>query len=484
MAYRITKPHNRRGKDHGPSHPSILIALIVALLAAACSAGDTSTSETDGGGLANEGGGLATEENDRDSGDSDSPASTAEEGSTDDVIRIGLLSTLEGPFTSLGEDAYRGAKLAMLEYGGQLEGTAPRDAVTGVTVAGHPVEILYESSDGNPDIAVEATRRLVQQEEADVVVGPASGDEGLAIKDYAKDNPDRTFVNGSSAATETTLTEPAENFFRFNGDGVQWIAGLGTYAAEELGYRRVATVAEDYSYPYAQVGGFQLQLCRAGGDVVEKAWVPIGTSDYASIIQRIPSDVDAVFVALAGTDIVNFVQQYDDFTGGEVPLIAASSSIDQSTLQELGERMVGVPAAAPAVGDLDTAAWQEFAAAYKENFPDGLPAPSTFALTYYTNMKAALMGLEEVGADLSDSHSAYRDALAGLEVESPTGMVTLDDNRNGIVPNFVFEVVERDGTFANETKVSLEDINQTLGTDEQEYRELAPYTRDFTCPSA
>ena len=68
-----------------------------------------------------------------------------------------------------------------------------------------------------------------------ILVGPLSGDEGLAVKDYAKTQPDVTFINGTSAAQDTTLRDPAPNFFRFSTDGAQWMAGLGDYAFNEQG---------------------------------------------------------------------------------------------------------------------------------------------------------------------------------------------------------------------------------------------------------
>ena len=60
-----------------------------------------------------------------------------------------------------------------------------------------------------------------------------AGDEGLAVKDYAKTQPTVTFLNGASAAQDTTFRDPAPNFFRFGTDGAQWIAGLGTYAFKD-----------------------------------------------------------------------------------------------------------------------------------------------------------------------------------------------------------------------------------------------------------
>jgi branched-chain amino acid transport system substrate-binding protein len=202
-------------------------------------------------------------------------------------ISIGLISTLDGPFAVLGEAANRGAKLALLEYGGTLDGTGPRDGVSGAEVAGKPITLVIDSSDATPDKAVEAARRLVEQKKVNAVVGPLSGDEGLAIKDYAKQHNDVTFVNGTSRAQNATLRDPAPNFFRYTTDGTQWMAGLGKYAKDTLGYQKVVTLGDDYSVPYDQVAGFMKAFCAAGGTVPKKIWAPVGTKDYASFISQI-----------------------------------------------------------------------------------------------------------------------------------------------------------------------------------------------------
>ena len=40
------------------------------------------------------------------------------------------------------------------------------------------------------------------------MVGPLSGGEGIAVKDYAKTQPNVTFINGGSGAQATTLVNP------------------------------------------------------------------------------------------------------------------------------------------------------------------------------------------------------------------------------------------------------------------------------------
>jgi branched-chain amino acid transport system substrate-binding protein len=389
----------------------------------------------------------------------------------DNTIKIGLLATFEGAFTVLGEDSARGAQVAIDEF----------DSMAG----GKTIEVIRGSSDASPDSAVRAARKLVEQDGVQILVGPLSGDEGIAIKDYAKTQPNVTFINGSSAAQDTTFRDPAENFFRFSTDGAQWMAGLGTYAHDTKGYQTVATVAEDYSFPYTQVFGFMAEFCNAGGTVPSKSWVPIGNKDFSSVIAAIPDDVDAIYVALGGADAVNFLNQYQD-SGGEAPLIGGSITVDQTVLTSEGrlrDVLVGTPSAGPIADTNDTAEWMAFVDAYKTT-EGAFPSPSLFAHAYYIGMKAALLGLNEVNGDLSDGGVAYRAALSGLSFDTPTGKVSLDANRNAIADIYLTEVtVGPDGNLVNQLIQVTPQVNQTLGIDAATFEGFGAVSRDNpSCP--
>lgn len=387
----------------------------------------------------------------------------------DDTIKMGALATLEGAFTVLGEDGMRGVRLALEEV----------DYMAG----GKKIELVTGSSDASPDSAVRAARKLVEQDNVQILVGPLSGSEGLAVKDYAKTQPEVTFLNGSSAAQDTTLREPAENFFRFSTDGAQWMAGLGEYVYNEKGYRKVAVLAEDYSFPYTQVFGFLEPFCRLGGEapIDARFWVPIGNKDYSSVIAALPDDVDAIYVALGGADAINFLTQYEQ-AGGDLPLIGGSITVDQSVLGSKGRTrdfVIGTPSAGPISDTWDDPRWNEFVQAYKEQFPDGFPSPSLFAHAYYINTKAALLALEEVDGDLSDGGEAYREALSNLEFETPTGMVKLDDRRNAIANIYLTEVIEGpEGGLVNKTIEVTPEVSQTFGLPYEEFLEYGQVGRE------
>jgi branched-chain amino acid transport system substrate-binding protein len=385
----------------------------------------------------------------------------------DDTIKMGGLATLEGAFTVLGEDSMRGLKMALQEVN--------------YTVAGKKIELQTGSSDASPESAVKAARKLVEQGGVQILIGPLSGSEGIAVKDYAKTQPNVTFINGSSAAQDTTLFNPAPNFFRFSTDGVQWMAGLGEYVYNEKHYKKVAVVAEDYSFPYSQVEGFMLPFCKLGGHVPAKFWVPIGNKDFSSVISALPDDVDAIYVALGGADAINFLTQYQQ-SGGTAPIIGGSITVDQTVLSSKGsirKAVIGTAAAGPTADAWDDPRWQAFTAEYKKDFPDGFPAPSLFAHAYYINTKAAILALQQVNGDLSDGGVKFRDALSKLSFDTPTGPVKLDHNRNAIADIFVTEVVEGpNGALMNKVIKIAKGVNQTLGEPEADFLKIGPATRD------
>ena len=376
-------------------------------------------------------------------------------------IKIGLLATLEGPFAAGGADGMRGAELAVKQRGG--------------VVAGRKIEIIKASSDAKPDVAVNATRKLVEQDKVEIMVGPLSGGEGIAVKDYSKTQPQVTFINGGSGAQATTLVNTSPNFFRFNTEGAQWMVGLGK-AAMDKGYKRTMIIAEDYAFPYSQVQGFMSEYCRLGGKVPVKAWVPLGGKDYSSVIATIPKDVDALLVILGGADAVNFLTQYEN-SGGDKPMMGGSITVSQDVLNYKGKRrdsLVGTISAGPLADTFDGADWKAFVADYQRNYPvsaGGYPSPSLFALVYYVNMKAALDGLAAVNGDLSGGQAKYRDALQKMVLKTPTGDVRLDSNRQAIGTTFVTEVV-KDSRGNLSTKVSrkVDNVDQTLGIKAEDFK--------------
>jgi branched-chain amino acid transport system substrate-binding protein len=273
-------------------------------------------------------------------------------------------------------------------------------------------------------------------------------------------------VNGSSAAQDTTLKVQSPNFFRFGTDGAQWMAGLGAYAYNTLGWRKVVTIADDYDFPYTQNAGFVAEFCSLGGEVVQRLWPALGEEDYSSFIAQIPDEgVDGFYLSVTGTGTLAFVKQYEQLKGNLAEkVVAGSVAVDPNVLAEIGDRMIGVVSAGPVSGDSQDPAFLAYLESMKATWPE-LLAGSLFDVLYYDAMEAVAQGLEAVGGDLSDGGAAFREALAGLALDLPNGHVMLDANRNAIADNFLFQVVEDangDGVADQATLQTVSQVDQTF----------------------
>jgi branched-chain amino acid transport system substrate-binding protein len=390
-------------------------------------------------------------------------ALTAGAAQAQDKIKIGVLATLEGALTTLGEDAIRGMEIAMKQAGAKA--------------GGKTIEVITFPTNASPDSAIRGARKLVEQDKVDILVGPVSGSEGIAIRDYSKTQPQVTFLNGSSGALETTYVTPSPNFYRFNLDGSQWLSGLGSYIYNEKKWRKIATVAEDYSFPYTQLFGFVPEYCALGGQITEKFWVPLGTKDFASVIAKLPDDVDAIYLGLGGGDAVNFFNQYAQ-AGGKAKLIGGSILVDQTVLSSKGAAKriaVGIPSAGPQADVWDNAKWNEWVKLYQSSFPADkrFTSPSLTGTAYYNDFNAVFQVLNDIKGDLSDGHKKFREGLAKIELDAPNGKIKLDQNRQAVGTNFITEVVELpNGDLVNKAMKVIPDVKQTLGFTPEQFAKL------------
>jgi branched-chain amino acid transport system substrate-binding protein len=378
------------------------------------------------------------------------------------AVKIGVLTTCGGPFATFEAQSFSGAKYALIEQaGGKADGTKAQDQVKGATVKGTPLAISYGCSDATPDKAVAEARRLVEQVGVKILLGPLSGDEGVAVANYAKSHPDVTFVNGTSGAQSTTLQVKAPNFFRFGGDGAQWLAGLGNYAYNEKGWRKVAILGEDYSFPYTQAAGFVSEFTSLGGQVTSRTWVPLTQTDWSSPVAQLPRDVDGVLLLTGGSNTIAAEKAFIQIGKKPGDFLLGGAVVMDPTSFTVGDQLDGLVGASPVPVGSDSQDWKKYLDGFKKQFPD-VDAQSLFTALYYDGMQAILEALDQTGGK-DDDPAAFQKALGSLKPNFPRGAVTLDENRNSVQPNYVVQIVKKGGGLSFKLVSTIDDVDQTFG---------------------
>jgi branched-chain amino acid transport system substrate-binding protein len=401
-------------------------------------------------------------------------AATARNSAT--PIKVAVLSDCQGAFGSFDNQDLAGVVTAVTQFAGghPRNRNNPRAGWAGASINGHPLVLVgIGCSNDRADTAIKETKRLMEQLKADIMIGPLSGDESIAVANYAKQHPKKTFVDGSAGAQDTTLKVRAPNFFRFNGDGAQWNAGLGDLAYNKLGWRNAAVAADDYSFAWTSAAGFIAEFCAVGGKVTKRVFPPLNTTDYSSYAQQMPTNVDGTFVAVGGAGLIPFLKAYEQAHGpiNSKKFIGNLFWGTPGQFEQLSTRVSGAYfGGAGTAGDLATSAAKSYNEQVGKTFdtipPFGAAAPqasSTFTYGYYINTRGLISGLKKVKGNISDGQKSLQQAIGKVKIASPYGPLHLDKNRQAVLNVFYGQLYTKDGKLATKTVGEIPGVDQTFG---------------------
>ncbi|HEU0246784.1 MAG TPA: ABC transporter substrate-binding protein [Gaiellaceae bacterium] len=384
----------------------------------------------------------------------------------DGAVGVGVLAACEGSFGNLAQSSFAGAELPLLMRGAALSGSTPTDGIEGAAVVGKDIDLVFACSDESAKRALTEARRLVELAGADIVIGSYSAGEAFAIREYARRRPDVTFLDGISSNQGLTLHEPAPNVFRFATDAAQWMAGMGDYAYNDLGWRRVVTIGDADGFSYSQAAGFTAEFCSLGGRIAKQIWVPPLASDLSQYLDAVPAGgIDGFLLLGLPPTIVFFAEELPQLAGKLGGRVIGGILISQpSAMEALGRRLDGVVAGGPDPFLRRTAKWQKYLSEFDQAFPDlkgfGIPP---FAHSYHNAMQAVLEALEAVDGDLSGDQRRFQAALAEVELDAPTGNLKLDARRQAIGPNYNDQIyVDKQGRVTWRPLRTIENVEQTF----------------------
>ncbi len=155
-------------------------------------------------------------------------------------IKIGVLAPLTGVVASGGKEMVEGVQF----YLGQVNNE----------MAGRKVELAIEDDASNPDTALQKARRLVEQGNCHMLIGNLLANTGLAVANYVKGTGTPYFIP-IIAADDLTQRQRIKNVIRIAGySASEFTHPLGDWALKQ-GYRKIATVSQDYTFGHEQCGG-------------------------------------------------------------------------------------------------------------------------------------------------------------------------------------------------------------------------------------
>ncbi|HYZ30852.1 MAG TPA: ABC transporter substrate-binding protein, partial [Crenalkalicoccus sp.] len=283
-------------------------------------------------------------------------------------IRMGLMAPLTGVVASGGREMVDGVNLYVDQAGRKF--------------AGRPVELSTEDDGSNPDTALQKARRLVEQARAHFLMGNLLANTGLAVAGYVRGNGEPYFIP-IIAADELTQRGRIPNVIRTAGySSSQTTHPFGDWAYKQ-GWKKVATISQDYTFGHEQCAGFCRTFTEAGGQIAQQFWHPLNTADFSPYLGQLASlGVDAIFAMETGADATRFLQQYSAFgLKQRIPLMGAMNCTDQSVIRNLGPECEGVFSAAHFAEGSDNPATRAFVAEHEKRYSR---IPSLYGFSMYS----------------------------------------------------------------------------------------------------
>src|SRR5580700_8966742 len=377
----------------------------------------------------------------------------------DGAIRVGLLTVKTGALASGGIDMERALIMYLKE----------RD----YTIAGRKVELVTGDTAGVPATARTKTQEMVEKNDVHCLIGPLAAFEALAIDDYIRQNRIPTL----SVAAAEDMTQRSANpwFVRATSTSSQCAHPLGEYAARELKFKRMITIADDIAYGQEMCAGFQRVFEDNGGQIIQKLFPPLTVPDYGSYVGQLKG-ADAIFLGFAGSNGFRFLRQFVDYgQKDKMHVIGGMTALDEAVLRNMGNEALNIITTCWYSAELDAKPNQTFAPAFRKEFKYD---PGFYAASTYVNGAVLEAAAKAVNGNVEDK-PAFMAALRSVNVDTVRGPVKFDDLGNVVGNVYLRKVTRKDGRLVNSVFKTYPDVSQFWTYGKQAFLANPVYSRDF-----
>lgn len=372
-----------------------------------------------------------------------------------DTTAIGCVLPLSGPFTRTGQENRLGLEIAKEYLNGQILDSE--------------FELIFRDNESQPGASVEAAQSLVEDENVDAIIGPASSANGMAVIEYIRNQGEVPLLPTTVSAIGAR--ENPENCNRYTfflwpsnrhlvPTGVKFIQKLPNYVDMDIDPSRVHFVSLDYALGQNNLKLLKEEMNKIGGEVVGSTLVPIGESDWSPYISEIAkSDADVVTGVLTWGSASQFIPQAESFglTDEKVMMFNSGKPVGQFAASTMPKEVPGWFGTHFYNPNQETKVNDEFKKLY--NNRDSKILPNSVAGGGFEILRSLSIAMEEAGSTSTDD---VINALEGLQWASIFGEINYRKSDHQCKLDFVGATREDTGSEIPEFKV-LEEYPDVIG---------------------
>jgi len=343
-----------------------------------------------------------------------------------DKIRIGLIYTLSGAPSTLGQQSKNGFELALKNLGGKM--------------GGKDVELVVADDELKPDVAIQKVRGLLERDRVDFVVGPIFSNILVAIHKPVID-AGKILISTNAGTSNFAGAGCNANFFVTSYQNDQIFEAVGQ-ASNKLGYKRVYVLVPNYPAGKDAIAGFKRTY---KGEIIEESLLPLNTTDFGPEVSKISAaKPDALFTFMPGGLGINLLNTYIQAgLKGKIPIVSTFTA-DEATLPVLKDNAVDVYGVLTWAPNMDNPANKKFVSEYESAYN---AVPASYAMQAYDAAMLINSAVSAVNGNLADQN-AVRAALKKAAFTSVRGPFKFNINGYPIEDFYLTKVAKRaDGKY-------------------------------------
>jgi urea transport system substrate-binding protein len=342
-------------------------------------------------------------------------------------IKVGVLHSLSGTM-SISETTVRDSTLMAIEEINAAGG-----------VLGRMIEPIVEDGASDwPTFAEKATKLLLEDGVA-VIFGGWTSASRKAMLPVVEANNGLLFY-----PVQYEGLEMSPNIVYTGATTNQQIVPAVEYLLSE-GKTKFFLLGSDYVFPRTSNTIIRAQLAAAGAEVVGEEYVPLGGTEFSSILLRIQeAQPDVIFNTLNGDSNVAFFNQYSDagYTAETLPTM--SVSIAEEEVTGIGvENIVGHFVSWNYYQTVDNETNAAFVEAFKARYGENRVTSDPMEAGYF-GVYLWVAAVEAAGSTEVDAVRAVINA-GGIGTEAPEGYVELHGLSQHTIKPVRIGVIREDG---------------------------------------
>lgn len=342
----------------------------------------------------------------------------------DDVVKIGLIVPMSGPFASTGRQIDAAVKLYMAQHGD--------------TVAGKKIQVILKDDTNVPDTTKRLAQELIVKDHVAVLAGFGLTPLALAAAPLATQAKVPMVV---MAAATAMITEQSPYIVRSGFTLPQNTLGIARWAPKS-GIKKVVTMVADYGPGIDAQNSFKKVFEASGGTVVEQLRVPVSNPDFSPFLQKVADlKPDALFIFVPSGPGAVFMKQFAErgLAKNGIKLIGTGDVVDDDILNSMGDAALGTVTSMHYSAALTNPENRAYVAAFEKANP-GM-RPNFHSVGGYDGMHLIYAALNATKGDTNGDKLLA--AMKGQQWKSPRGPVELDPQTREVVQNVYITRTER-----------------------------------------